>query len=95
MAPGKAYEALLSDGTPHHRIDSAGVINCLAAHRGKLVLCYDDRQQATLQIWDAVDKRLVQEVSGIRKWNAPTSITYLGYEKCFWVRDATICTMTW
>ena len=92
---GHVQITLLSDGTPHHRIDSAGVINCLAAHRGKLVLCYDDGQQATLQIWDAVDKRLVQEVSGIRKWNAPTSITYLGYEKCFWVRDATICTMTW
>ena len=67
----------------------------MAAHRGKLVLCSDDGQQATLQVWDAVEKRMVQEVGGIRKWNAPTSITYMGYDRCLWVRDTTLCTMTW
>ena len=48
-----------------------------------------------LQVWDAEAKRLVQEVSGIRKWNAPTNICYFGYDSCFWVRDTTLCTMTW
>ena len=51
--------------------------------------------QATLAVWDVVKRSLVQEVGGVRKWNAPTSICYLGYDRCFWVRETTLCTMTW
>ena len=66
------------------------------AHRGKLVLCTDDGQQATLEVWDCAGRReLVTSVSGIRKWNAPTDIAYFGYDRCFWVRDSMLVTMTW
>jgi hypothetical protein len=41
--------SLLSDGACHCKIECGGVINVLAAHRGKLLLCCDDGQQATLQ----------------------------------------------
>ncbi len=92
---GLVQVSRLSDGVPHFSIPGSGVINCLAAHRGKLVLCSDDGQQATLKLWDACGKRLVQEVSGIRKWCAPTSICYMGYDRCFWVRDTTLTTLTW
>ena len=69
-------------------------VNCLTAYHGKLLLS-DDGQQATLQLWDVVGRRRVQEVGGIRKWNAPTSIPYMGLDKSFWVRDNTLCTMNW
>ena len=47
------------------------------------------------QLWDTGRKELVQEVGGIRKWNAPNAICYVGYEKCLWVRDATLCELRW
>ena len=31
-----------------------------------------------------------KELGGIRKWNAPTSICYIGYDRCFWVRDSQV-----
>ena len=31
----------------------------------------------------------------VRKWNAPTNIAYLGYDRAFWVRDTTLVTMRW
>ena len=46
-------------------------------------------------MWDACEKRLVQELAGIRKWNAPSSVCYMGFEKAFWVRDSTLWQMTW
>ena len=82
-------------GAPHLAIHDLGTINCLTAYHGKLLLCSDDGQQATLQLWDVVGRRRVQEVGGIRKWNAPTSIPYMGLDKSFWVRDNTLCTMNW
>ena len=92
---GVVLVTALLTGTPKLQIRDCGSINSLAAHRGKLLLCSDDGQQATLQLWDVHAKTRVQEVGGIRKWNAPTSIGYLGYDKCFWVRDTTLCTMHW
>ena len=86
---------LSSGGAPLMRIDGCGAINVLAAHHGKLLLCSDDGQQATLQVWDTCAKLLVQELGGIRKWNAPTSVCYMGHDRCFWVRDNVLCTMRW
>ena len=35
----------------------------------------------------------VQQLGGIRKWNAPTSIAYFGYSSAWWVRDLNLCTL--
>ena len=78
-----------------------GTVNCMTAHRGKLLICSDDGHQAMLQLWN-LDARagahgpaLVQELGGIRKWNAPTSIAYMGCDRAFWVRDTTLSVLTW
>ena len=93
---GGVLVANLTDGALIMRFDVLGAINCVAAHRGKLVLCCDDGHQATIQLWDVSGKgSLVQEISGIRKWNAPSAVAYMGYDRCFWVRDTTMVTLTW
>jgi hypothetical protein len=92
---GSVRVSMLESGALHHVISGLGALNCLSAHRGKLLVCSDDGHHATLQIWDVPSRRLVQEVGGIRKWNAPTAVCYMGYEKAFWVRDAMMCTLRW
>ena len=82
-------------GAPHLAMYGVGQVNCLAAARGKLVLCSDDGHHAAIAVWDVPRKTRVQELGGIRKWNAPTSICYIGYDRCFWVRDSQLCTMRW
>jgi hypothetical protein len=86
----------LADGSRVFRLPSSlGPINCLACLRGKLLLCSDDGHQATLQLWDLTTQRLVQELGGIRKWNAPTHIAYMGCDRAIWVRDTTLSVLTW
>ena len=70
-----------------------GQLNCLACHREKLLLCADDGHHATLEVWDLRKRTRVQQLGGIRKWNAPTSIAYFGYSSAWWVRDLNLCTL--
>ena len=70
-----------------------GQLNCIACHREKLLLCADDGHHATLEVWDLRKRTRVQQLGGIRKWNAPTSIAYFGYSSAWWVRDLNLCTL--
>ena len=70
-----------------------GQLNCIACHREKLLLCADDGHHATLEVWDLRKRTRVQQLGGIRKWNAPTSIAYFGYSSVLWVRDLNLCTL--
>ena len=92
---GRIQIARLVDGILAFAICGCGSVSCLAIHRGKLFVCSDDGYQATLQLWDVPSARLVQETGGVRKWSAPTSITYFGYDKAFWVRDTSLYVLTW
>ena len=93
---GEVQVNRLADGSRVFRLPSLlGPINCLACLRGKLLLCSDDGHQATLQLWDLTTQRLVQELGGIRKWNAPTHIAYIGCDRAIWVRDTTLSVLTW
>ena len=93
---GEVQVNRLADGSRVFRLPSLlGPINCLACLRGKLLLCSDDGHQATLQLWDLTTQRLVQELGGIRKWNAPTHIAYMGCDRAIWVRDTTLSVLTW
>lgn len=92
---GSVHVALLPSGEPHLEISGCGQINCLALHRGKLVICADDGHHASLCIWDVARSELVQELGGVRKWSSPTSFAYFGYSGAFWVRDATLFTLKW
>ena len=83
-----------------HEFDCNNIANrhcgsCLACLHSKLLVCSDDGHQATLQVWDLSAHRLVQELGGIRKWNAPTHIAYMGRDRAFWVRDTTLSVLTW
>ena len=71
-----------------------GQLNCVACHREKLLLCADDGHHATLEVWDLRKRTRVQQLGGIRKWNAPTSIAYFGYSSAWWVRDLNLCTLS-
>ena len=51
--------------------------------------------RARAQLWDVPRAKLIQETGGIRKWNAPSSIAYMGCDKAFWVRDTSLCTLAW
>ena len=44
-------------------------------------------------MWDLRKRTRVQQLGGIRKWNAPTSIAYFGYSSAWWVRDLNLCTL--
>ena len=92
---GHIQITVLLDGTPAFAIRGCGSISCVAAHRGKLFVCSDDGYQATLQLWDMPIARLVQETGGIRKWSAPSSVAYMGYDKAFWVRDTSLYVLRW
>lgn len=69
---GTVLASFLHSGQLALRIPRCGQLNVLAAHRGKLLICSDDGQHATLTLWDVPARVRVQEVGGIRKWNAPT-----------------------
>lgn len=72
-------------------------ISCLALFRNKLLVCSDDGEVATLHVWavGTDDGVLVQQLGGLRKWNAPASIAYFGWDCAIWVRGSSMYTITW
>lgn len=87
----------LSSGDLLLRVPHYASIGCLALFRSKLLVCSDDGEAATLHVWSlgATEAVLVQQLGGIRKWNAPISFAYLGWDRAIWVRGATMYTIAW
>ena len=78
-----------------------GHVNCLAIHRGRLIACVDDGQQATLLFYDVPRScaegavACVQRIGGLRKYHAPSAFSYVGCDAAMWVRDSTLCLVAW
>lgn len=92
---GVVLVSSLVQGETYLRLPGCGHLNCLAVHRSKLLVCGDDGQQATLHVWDLTRRARVQQIGGMRKWSAPTNISYFGHDCAIWLRDSTLCQMTW
>ena len=82
-------------------LPAQGHVNCLALHRGRLIVCVDDGQQATLIFYDVPrcsaegSVACVQRIGGLRKYHAPSTFSYVGCDAAMWVRDSTLCLVAW
>ena len=85
----------LGTGTRLLTLPGCGQVACFGLHRAKLIICADDGQAATIQLWDLRRCERVQQLGGIRKWSAPTSIAYFGYDRALWLRDTNLSTLSW